>query len=357
MNHTITLPELVKLLADATNCSETTAQQFVTELFATVSDALANGKNVKIKNIGTFALDNLKPGEVKYLPDAELAEAVNHPFAFFEPVELDDELTEEELASAETTTAAETGQESQAETDESADSPETDTPLPPDTEDDSETPGLTPAEPISPPKEIDSPEPDQPIEESEKEEINEPQTTSKRRLNPWLMFAMGLLTGVVVGYLLPAIKEGVSSLWMTPYEFVEPNQPLLPAQDESTSPDIDERGNIRDSSENNSVKDTIIKATPTVTEENIGAKPTAVTDTIGRNRFLTTMSRKYYGRYEFWVYIYEENASRLGNPDKIAPGTIVNIPPANKYGINPDDPQSLRKAIIKAEEIYAPYQK
>lgn len=348
MNHTITLPELVKLLAETTNCSETTAQQFVTELFSTVTNALADGKTVKIKNIGTFALDGLNSDEIKYLPDPDLAEAINHPFAFFEPVELDDEITEEELATAdapapapmpaETETIAEDAPDNTCDNIDNSDNIETS-----ESTESSETPDETPTNTIGQTIQIDPPiQSHQIVKEMEDaDERNEPSPHIKHGLNPWLMFAIGLLTGVVVGYLLPTIKDGVSSLWTAPYEFVEPNQPVLPAQNEPVTPDLDRIEEIKDSTDN--VAKTAAQQT--------------LTDTIGRNRFLTTMARKYYGRYEFWVYIYEENASRLSDPDKIAPGTVVNIPPAEKYGINPDDPKSLSEATRKAAEIYEPYQK
>lgn len=373
MNHTITLPELVKLLSVATNSSEATAQQFLAEFFNTVSDVLADGKNVRIKNIGTFALDGLKLREIRFLPDSDLAEAVNHPFAFFEPVELDDDLTEEELAAADakpapvqeseteevagpkTETSASTNAAAVDTSDEAALSSEVEEHLLPEGDEDSET-AQEQAEVI----EVEKAEPSKAIDEPSHDDNNDsrPSSAQKKGLNPWLMFAAGLLAGVVVGYLLPAIKDGVSSLWMAaPYEFVEPNQPLLPAQDESTIPDIDKLEESRDSLDHSSANDTARQSAAATAVKPLESRPSSVTDTIGRNRFLTTMSRKYYGRYEFWVYIYEENASHLGDPDRIAPGTVVNIPPAGKYDINPDDPQSLRKAAIKAEEIYAPYQK
>lgn len=371
MNSTITLPELVKLLSAITNSSEATAQQFLSEFFNAIGDALAEGKNVKIKNIGTFAPDSLRPGEIKFLPDSDLAEAVNHPFAFFEPVELDDDLTDEELATADT--PSEPSQEPEIETVEepkiedaaSTDatlietssevqlSPDIEERLLPESKDDSAT-----VQAQTEATDVEKAEPSNTVEEPSCDSDSSCQSSAQRGgVNPWLMFAIGLLTGVVVGYLLPAIKEGVTSLWMaTPQEFAEPNQPLLPTHDESGQTDIDNSWESRDAFDHSSATDTS-KQSATVSAKPIETQQSSITDTIGRNRFLTTMSRKYYGRYEFWVYIYEENASHLGNPDRIAPGTVVSIPAADKYDINPDDPQSLKKAAIKAEEIYAPYQK
>lgn len=370
MNNTITLPELVKLLSTATNSSEATAQQFLSEFFNSIGDTLADGKNVKIKNIGTFALDSLRPGEIKFLPDSDLAEAVNHPFAFFEPVELDDDLTEEELATADTTpkpaqepeietvaepiieTAATSDAASIETSDEVQMSPDMEEHLSPESDEDFVT-----AQEQTEATDVEKAEPSNTVYEPSGNDVNPQSSIQRGGINPWLMFAVGLLTGVVVGYLLPAIKDGVTSLWMaTPHEYVEPNQPLLPAHEESTEPDIDKSRESQVAFDRSITTDAS-KQSATVAAKPIEARQSSVTDTIGRNRFLTTMSRKYYGRYEFWVYIYEENASHLGHPDRIAPGTVVSIPAADKYDINPNDPQSLKKAAIKAEEIYAPYQK
>ena len=76
-------------------------------------------------------------------------------------------------------------------------------------------------------------------------------------------------------------------------------------------------------------------------------------DTVSRIRYLTTMSREYYGDFRFWVYIYEENKANIDNPNAIAPGTVVVIPAASKYGIDKDNPASVEKAKAKAVEILA----
>ncbi len=77
-----------------------------------------------------------------------------------------------------------------------------------------------------------------------------------------------------------------------------------------------------------------------------------VTDVVTSQIVLTTLSEKHYGSPWFWVYIYEENVARgiINDPNNIRPGTRVVIPPASKYGINPKDKASLRKAQIKSME-------
>ena len=90
-------------------------------------------------------------------------------------------------------------------------------------------------------------------------------------------------------------------------------------------------------------------------ESDRAVKP--LTDTIRKNYFLTSMAGKYYGNKNFWVYIYEENKAKLIHPDRIPQGTEVVIPPAEKYGIDKDDPASVKAATAKISEIYARFKK
>jgi hypothetical protein len=77
-----------------------------------------------------------------------------------------------------------------------------------------------------------------------------------------------------------------------------------------------------------------------------------VTDTITPTRYLTTMARKHYGQTEYWVYIYLENADKLGHPDRLDAGTVVVIPPASKYGLTPGNKAKISEASRRATEIY-----
>ncbi len=71
-------------------------------------------------------------------------------------------------------------------------------------------------------------------------------------------------------------------------------------------------------------------------------QPTVVRDRV--NGTLSSLARKHYGASEFWVYIYLENKSRIPNPDRVKPGTVVVIPDAAKYAIDKNDPKSIQRA-------------
>ena len=93
---------------------------------------------------------------------------------------------------------------------------------------------------------------------------------------------------------------------------------------------------------------------PAAEPEKPAAQPKAaepVYDTVTERQFLTKIAAKHYGNADFWVYIYVENRSIIKNPNTIAPGTKVVIPPASKYGIDKNNPESLRAARKKIQEI------
>lgn len=98
MNLTITFPQLAAALAQATGSSQSTAETFIRQLFDYISSELLQGRSVSIKGLGAFTLGMSSENPILWQPAPELAEAVNQPFAFFEPVELNDGVTEEVLS-------------------------------------------------------------------------------------------------------------------------------------------------------------------------------------------------------------------------------------------------------------------
>lgn len=68
---------------------------------------------------------------------------------------------------------------------------------------------------------------------------------------------------------------------------------------------------------------------------------------------ITNMAKKHFGNKCFWVYIYEENSAKLGNPNKVNSGTVVVIPDASKYGIDANNPESVKKPARKRRKYSA----
>ena len=60
---------------------------------------------------------------------------------------------------------------------------------------------------------------------------------------------------------------------------------------------------------------------------------------------LTVFALKKYGHKAFWVYIYQENKSKIKDPNNLPVGITIVLPPAKKYEINSRDTNSINKAL------------
>lgn len=76
------------------------------------------------------------------------------------------------------------------------------------------------------------------------------------------------------------------------------------------------------------------------------------TETIQSGHTLRNIALKYYGNKSFWVYIYEENKDKIKNANNVPLGTKLVIPAPSKYGINPQDTESVRKARAIEEKLF-----
>jgi hypothetical protein len=338
MSNKITLPQLAATIAELTSSNSATAETFLKSLFELISETLLAGESVTIKGIGTFAPTHDPEHPILWTPDNELAETVNQPFAFFEPVELSEDVTEETLSEIQQTSEPD-------ESDETLIIPEI-----PNDEDDTVDPAeIPPIPPLLPPPipmiqpEIEIPEPESeanPEESEQKPEIEEPKLPDYidfdddeprgRKYLPWFT----LILGFVLGF---AAKFAV--------DYFMPDPQTIPSTAEDSAVVSDTVAAPTDTVEKvDSVIDTVpVPAAP--------AEKPVIIDTVTANCYLTTLARRYYGDYKFWVYIYEENADKIADPNRIKPGTKVVIPDAEKYGIDASNPESIKRAEAKIAEI------
>lgn len=409
------LPVIVAQLTKINGCSEDLARAFLVDFADLVGAALADQGFCEVKGIGVFR--KIEAGgtvTVEFGPDPSLAEAVNLPFSMFEPVELDDEVTEDMLEAAaeeaetsvmEPLTAAkrdeaqadmavpsevdeetsdvdasEVGNTADAEpqTEESEEARHvTETPVRETVVEDTveeETPQPEPAPVHEPSRQAPSQSRAgvRQVPRSLNEKIAEqrretPAVTYERviekervvennhhTMNIVLTAFLALMAGLLIGFF------AYDRLNLSAVKSV--NISAEDVQVYHAASDVPEA-----KAEPTEVDSTLIKTGPqpraavaeTVPEtpEASGATPRVVTDTVRAGRFLTTMAQKHYGKKKFWVYIYMENIDKLGDPDLIPPMTTVVIPPASKYGIKPGDRASEEAAERKAAEIMSRYSK
>ena len=380
MNKKLTFPELAELLSAATNTSKRMSELALREMFAVISGKLLEGESVKIDGLGVFKVTevnsrrsvNVNTGEaieipghskITFVADKRLAEAVNAPFASFESVVLDDDVTADMLTAIDNAEPVAEPAEPAAELSEFSEHSEFSEPIaePSELSEPSE-----PAEPAAEPSEFSElSEPSEPATEPAAELVEEedaqggaihvPQSDDDYYYDDdddeswWQRHRTfkGFLMGVVAGAALYAaadfaIKYYEDNRKVVSAETIAADDGEVVAADTLPSDTLADKASPKDSLKSTastpleSAKSTIVKQ---------------VTDTVTGSYFLTRMARRHYGNGHFWVYIYEENKGKISNPNNVRPGTVVVIPDAKKYGIDKDNPQSVEAAKRKEGEI------
>lgn len=295
MKEKIAFPRLVELVADKAGTTSRMSELFLQELFATVSQSLVDGKKVKIKGLGAFEVIKSGEGEhdVAFVPELSLADAVNAPFSQFKPVELCDAVTIEKLN----------------EIDDEMRPQE-----PPATENSPEIPELEKEEtPVTVVEKRDIPvsheteTPELQAVETQLATVDVNNSNIKRNWKKPLL--AGIAAAAVIG-LIVYLAWGRNAVETTPRVAA-----------------------VTDS----------VKPAPAVS---------VVTDTLTGSNVLTLMAKKHYGDQAFWAYIARENQAKYPNYRKIPAGAVLIIPPAEKYGINSDSKQSIKKANAEAMKLY-----
>lgn len=340
MNNKITLPELVSRLASATSTTQRMSELFLRELFSCVAQALADGESVTVKDFGQFSLCEDPNAEGKrnivFIPSKQLVATLNQPFEAFVPVELDDDISEELLIELNGTARVPNEGEEGAKEAEVADQNLENQEISDGTEisETSDIPeGLTPPTDVATTHDLgeklqilsqntesseeskNSTEP-----EAEKHHDDEYETLPRPRKQDnqsKSSFIKGVFAGAS-GMLL----AGLIGYWIG--------------------------HNVTHSVEQ---ADTIATQIDSIAPETV-AKP-IVTDTTSATMYLSRIARKHYGSADFWVYIYEENKDIINDPNNIPPGTVVVIPPAEKYGIEANNKESIDKARKRSFELFA----
>ena len=370
MNKKLTFPELAELLSAATNTSKRMSELALREMFAVISGKLLEGESVKIDGLGVFKVTevnsrrsvNVNTGEaieipghskITFVADRRLAEAVNAPFASFESVVLDDDVTADMLTAIDNAEPAEPAAEPAAEPSEPSEFSELSEPAAEPSEPSELSEPTELSEPATEPAELAA----EPVEEEDAQggAIHVPQSDDDYYYDDdddeswWQRHRTfkGFLMGVVAGAALYAaadfaIKYYEDNRKVVSAETIEATDGEVVAADTLPSDTLSDKASPKDSLK------------PTASTPLESAKSTImkqVTDTVTGSYFLTRMARRHYGNGHFWVYIYEENKGKISNPNNVRPGTVVVIPDAKKYGIDKDNPQSVEAAKRKEGEI------
>ncbi|MBP5498828.1 MAG: HU family DNA-binding protein [Muribaculaceae bacterium] len=379
MNQNITLPELAQMLSKATGTTKNVCEIFLKELFATVSKALIDGKNVNIKGLGSFRLTNVgsrksvsvntgaeieipSHNKLTFVPDKAIAAVINAPFANFETIVLSDDVTDEMLQKIDFSEAAASRPDGPAApppftkllSDKPAEPKET-SPEPPalpqepaeEPEAPQPEPETSPAEPPELPQEAADDEKPAEAEQPAKEQPAEDEDDKDERVTALVPVGeeyyreliktethKSMIKGFVWGALMALLLCTIIG-----YAFFSKSH-------SAGSPD------------KAATDTTLVAGTDSVNAPGKAEveKQSVVLDTITAQMVLFRIARKHFGDEHFWVYIYKENEAKISNPNAVSPGTVVTIPPAKKYGIDANDPQSVERAKQLSFEILSKYE-
>ncbi|MCM1138526.1 MAG: HU family DNA-binding protein [Muribaculum sp.] len=391
MNQKIPFYELAKKIAETNSITDESAEVFLKNFFDLISNTIIEGDFVKINGFGSFSLVKNKNGEnvIDFKLDKEISDTINAPFLSFEPVDLNDDVTDEMLSEIEIipeepvviNTPVVTEEPTEAKTADIIDEPteaktetvseeciEVEVPIDPqESKIIEETSNSVVPETDIATAVVSSPEPsvranNSTILEEEPEEFVE--HISSDDGDKKAGFGWGFLVGLLVGLALGACAVYLAIDYIFPYGRLSDTN--VSSLESSLLLDIDEEeSSILNSSTmptdtiEESTQPTSVETSAPVTET--GEIPISmpaqitVTDTIRPGYLIVQMAKKHYGSKDFWAYIYEENKSKIGNPNKMTPGTVLVIPPKDKYGIDASNPESLKKAKNKVGEILSKF--
>lgn len=433
MNNKITFHQLAENVSRLTSVSSESAETFIKGFFDTLTEALEKGETVRIKGLGTFTPIKSEEECVDFIPDRDLADTVNAPFAPFQAEEINTGVTDEMLdgfnpapsaAEKAIASAAVTEEIEEAEPEALPQTPEEDVVVEERTTEKEEDNDVnTPAKETEPPAPTEATEKEpnnnvtptmstveqpaspvapviKPIEEDPEEFVNQ------NRQNPAVKsptieyaannanetadekedessesrggFGFGFIAGIIIGFALGACAAYFYIDQIMQHKGIVGNSltESVEADDEEADPEVVAallneamaldsvaQAAIPEESpakpEGTSQTEDEAKAEPEKKPEQQAAPAPAtkapVTDTVKRGYLITNMASKHYGNKCFWIYIYNENSAKIGNPNRINAGMVLTIPDASKYNIDANNPESVKKARALEAEILKKY--
>lgn len=400
MNSRLTIQDLAALLAERTGKKRSSAEQFLREFVAVVSQGVIADKLVKVKGFGTFKIVLVEKREsvhintserfiipshykFSFLPDKELRELVNKPFAFFETTELNDDVDFSDLDISNTTDDKETEDESveeilppsepQPEVEEASphkeeaiveELPEVEDQL--DIEDQQEE-----VEVIEETNSVEeAPEVvEEPTGTTEPDESVEPEPVAEtpKNLNDEFLFeeedpSPSPWIKIIVSVGVVALVAVIGIVLYQHRSFFLGSDKSTKALTGMSLPGtaVAPKDSIYEDKIKIEISETKIKEEP----DSISANPQAIEpeapvqtpEVIAKVKIepgsrLTLISLEYYGSKLFWVYLYEYNKSTIKDPNNIPVGTEILVPAPALYGIDKHSRASIEKAAARQTEI------
>lgn len=401
MNSRLTIQDLAALLAERTGKDRNSAEQFLREFIAVVSQGVFTDKIAKVKGLGTFKVVlvekresiHVNTGErflipahykFSFLPDKELRELVNKPFSFFETTELNENVDFTDLDVSADVEEKETEDESveevipENEEEQVVESLQSTEEVPEDTEKEELPEDVEQEETVSEevvPEEvpnasdIEDPAPEETVDEqdiSEEEPKEAPGqipsandfSDTDYQFEDEEPSSSHWVRGLVIAGIVAIVVAGSTFLYLNRSFFLGPEIPTpvltgrsLPDQATAAVDTLHEVEAETDV-EIEEIKDTVITEPSVATPEVPAKAPEVLAKVkIETGSRLTLISLEYYGSKIFWVYLYDYNKAAIKDPNNIPVGTEILVPDPSLYGIDKYSRASIDKAAARQTEI------
>lgn len=401
MNSRLTIQDLAALLAERTGKDRNSAEQFLREFIAIVSQGVFTDKIAKVKGLGTFKVVlvekresiHVNTGErflipahykFSFLPDKELRELVNKPFSFFETTELNENVDFTDLDVSADVEEKETEDESveevipENEEEQVVESLQSTEEVPEDTEKEELPENVEQEETVSEevvPEEvpnapdIEDPAPEETVDQqdiSEEEPKEDPGqipsandfSDTDYQFEDEEPSSSHWVRGLVIAGIVAIVVAGSTFLYLNRSFFLGPEIPTpvltgrsLPDQATAAVDTLHEVEAETDV-EIEEIKDTVITEPSVATPEVPAKAPEVLAKVkIETGSRLTLISLEYYGSKIFWVYLYDYNKAAIKDPNNIPVGTEILVPDPSLYGIDKYSRASIDKAAARQTEI------
>ncbi|MGL4781544.1 MAG: HU family DNA-binding protein [Bacteroidales bacterium] len=361
MSHKITDKELIEALSDKLHLSEAITGGFLKAYFEVICEGLEEDGLVKISGLGTFKLQktesrrivNIQTGneqilpahfKVNFSPDKDLASRLNEPFSHLNTIDLDEEELKEEPIEPIAAAAREYFDEEIHEI-----------PLPIDVD----TTHMHVESSISYAAgnheeyvtDMIQAEDDKTVIQSDFTQASpggcEKSVYYHSKEHKGYMVASVLLLLVAIGlFVLFYVRISSLKSKRNPSKVII-SENVIPTRSSDT--DSISPGLQKDSLE---IGEEIIASQ--LHTDPIVYEPIAK-EAIRYGSRLTLLAQKYYGNKHFWCYIFEENKSKIQNPNQIPIGTLLDIPDPRKYEISAQSAESVAKAKQYTDDLNSLY--
>lgn len=375
MNTKYPLAEFIDLMVSKSDYSKKEIEPFVKAFFSLLEEALLEDKLVKIKGIGTFKLlpvekrksVNVQTGEaveipahykVTFQPDKELNDQVNGILALFESIEISEEQAnriENKIGTKKTTEGKTSENESEVSNATQQTEKETElaqTTINTDTKHDEVVIDQSEQQTAPVTKTIPTDTPSTHNQGENKKETSPKKSSSASGKSYMWVYIVAFVSLLVMAGLFYSIRNQIGNFESMETEKAVAEKPLVPISEAITVTDEDEPDSTAVSTDALSEPVSAPIETQQPTQQSTPLKVT-----IKPGERLTIIAERYYGHKAFWGYIYDENRSRLPNPNNVPVGVEITIPTKQKYNIDANNPESIQKAKTHSEEILRQFEK